>query len=545
VDRTIRICSLALAVSLALGAPVEARKSESEEADLFWAAQRADLSGQSAEALKGYDRLLGKLPQSAVAVDRLFDIAVLQGNFAAAMKAARAQELAGSGTGALPLIFYVDAWKRKDWAETARASAEIQAGSFGFMAPLLNAWTAVAQGGGSGISGGTLRENGTLAYYSDDQLIYFDLSLGRIDNAKRRLTSFPGFGADHARHMALSSVEYLGRNGQGEFANSLLEHIGLEPGDLAGKPVKFAPETALAALFARLSAQLAEQNVADQALYFARLSQWISSDSAFARMTLADQLATRSLYGDAHAALDGVAGTRPQWSWALGNKARLLNAQGRADDALKLIQAARVQKPNAADLKLLEAQHLTAKNDYAGAEAIYRALVAKADADQAKNGRRVTYRMLLSQNLDQRGDWPGAKAALEEAVAISDQNPQLLNSLGYGLLERREDVKRGLELVAKAHRLAPQSPAITDSLAWGHYLNGDFAKAIPLLESAVENAIDDVAINEHLGDAYWQAGRQIEARYAWRAAALQAKDEVGERIAAKIDLGWTEATAAP
>jgi tetratricopeptide (TPR) repeat protein len=157
----------------------------------------------------------------------------------------------------------------------------------------------------------------------------------------------------------------------------------------------------------------------------------------------------------------------------------------------------------------------------------------------------VTYRMLLSQILDQRGDWPGAKASLEEAVDISDQNPQLLNSLGYGLLERREDVKRGLELVTKAHRLAPQSPAITDSLAWGHYLNGDFAKAIPLLESAVENAIDDVAINEHLGDAYWRAGRQIEARYAWRAAALQAKDEVGERLSAKIDLGWTEATAAP
>lgn len=543
-DRTIRICSL-LALVAALATPAVARKSETPEADLFWAAQRADLSGQSAEALKGYDRLLAKLPQSAVAVDRLFDTAVLQGNFPAALKAARAQQLADSGSAALPLIFYVDAWRRKDWVEATRASAEIQAGAFGFMAPLLNAWTAVAEGQGSGISNGTLRDNGTLAYYSDDQLVYFDLALGRIDSAKRRLTSFPGYGADHARQMALSSVEYLGRNGQGDFANSLLDHIGLESIVFSGKPEKFAPETALAALFARLATQLAEQNAPDQALYFARLSQWVAPDSPFARMALAGQLAERKLYAEAQAMLEGIAQTRPQWSWALGDKARLLSTQGRADDALKLIQAARAQRPEAADLKLLEAQHLSAKADLAGAEAIYRALVAKADNANAKNGRRVTYRMLLSQILDQRGDWAAAKAVLEEAMAINDQNPQLLNSLGYGLLERREDVKRGLELVTKAHRLAPQSPAITDSLAWGHYLNGDYAKAIPLLESAVENAIDDVAINEHLGDAYWQAGRQIEARYAWRAAALQAKDEAGVRLAAKIDIGWTEATAAP
>jgi Flp pilus assembly protein TadD len=96
-----------------------------------------------------------------------------------------------------------------------------------------------------------------------------------------------------------------------------------------------------------------------------------------------------------------------------------------------------------------------------------------------------------------------------------------------------------------AHKLAPNSPAITDSLAWGHYLNGDYAKAVPLLERAVEGAINDVTINEHLGDAYWKVGRAIEARYAWRAAVLQAEGEEAKRIAAKIDTGWSEATAAP
>ena len=62
-----------------------------------------------------------KLPESAVAVDRLFDIAITQGNLPSALKAARAQQLANSGDAALPLIFFVDAWRRNNWVEAEMA----------------------------------------------------------------------------------------------------------------------------------------------------------------------------------------------------------------------------------------------------------------------------------------------------------------------------------------------------------------------------------------------------------------------------------------
>jgi Flp pilus assembly protein TadD len=256
-------------------------------------------------------------------------------------------------------------------------------------------------------------------------------------------------------------------------------------------------------------------------------------------MALARQLANQNKTSEATALLDGVSENRPQWSWAIGEKARLLESS----NAISLIRSARTRKPDETGLKLLEAQQLAASGDLTGAAAIYRLLITEAGA--AGNGRGVTFRILLGQALEAQGDWLSAKAVFEEALAVGDQNPQLLNSLGYGLLERREDIKRGFELVSKAHRLAPQSPAITDSLGWGHYLNGDYDRAIVLLEKAVETAISDVTINEHLGDAYWRAGRQVEARYAWRAASLAAKGDDSARLAIKIDLGWTEATAAP
>ena len=112
---------------------------------------------------------------------------------------------------------------------------------------------------------------------------------------------------------------------------------------------------------------------------------------------------------------------------------------------------------------------------------LYKELITAADAAASKNARRVVYRLYLAQVLDKQGNWSEAKATLEEALLLNSDNPDVLNMLGYSLLERREDVARGLELVTKAHRLAPQSAAITDSLGWGHYLNGDFEKAIDYL----------------------------------------------------------------
>jgi Flp pilus assembly protein TadD len=547
VARTIRICSLAFAALIGASSAVSAKtEAQSGDADLFWKAQRAELTGQSDTALKSYNQLLGRLPESAVAVDRLFDVSVTHGDLPSALKAARAQQLANSGDAALPLIFFVDAWRRGDWAGAKKASIWVEEGNvFGFITPILNAWIDVANGKQGAISNAALRESQLLTYYSYDQLIFLDLANKNIDGAQRRLSSFPGFDDDYARHMAMTAAEHLGQNGEAQYANSLLHHIGTQPNSFPGKPGSFPAGQALSALFSRLSDQLDEQGINDQSLYFARLAYWVASDSVFGSMTLSNRLAKRGMTSQAALLLNDVAETSPQWSWALSNKARILLDEGKESDALRLIQTARASRPNTADLTLLEAQQLEAKKDMVGATALYRKLVAEADTAGSKNGRSHTFRLLLAQSLDAQGDWPSAKSVLEEALLLNKENAQILNMLGYGLLENREDNKRGLELVAKAQHLAPQSPAITDSLGWGHYLNGDYATAIPLLEKAVEGAINDVTINEHLGDAYWQAGRAIDARYAWRSALLLASGGEATRIAIKIDLGWTEANAAP
>ena len=546
-DRITRTCSIALLLGILAAVPAAAKNAEANpETDLFWEAQRADLLGQSDVALKSYNQLLGKLPGSAVAVDRLFSLAVAHGDFFSTLKAARAQQLANSGDGALPLVFFVDAWKRRDWNGARQSVVWLKEKEiFAFLTPILDAWIDVAQGKRGTITNAALRDSGLLYYYSYDQLIFLDFANGNLESAQRRLSGFPGFGDDYARHMAMTSAEHLGRNGESDYANSLLAYLGVDPVPFEKKPTAFPADQAFAALFSRLSNQLNEQNITEQALFFSRLAHWVSADSAFGRMTLADRLAKQGSDKAALSLLDGIAPIRPQWNWALGEKAKLYNAAGKNAQALRLIQQAQVGRPISQNLTLLEARQLELNGKHDQAIGLYQKLVQTADAAPEKNGRRVAYRLFLAQALDAKDKWLESKATLEEAVLLNSENPEVLNMLGYALLEQRENVKRGLDLVAKAHRLAPQSSAITDSLGWGHYLNGDFEKAVPLLEKAVEGAMNDVTINEHLGDAYWQTGRAIEARYAWRSALLQAEADVAKRIAEKIDLGWTEATAAP
>src|SRR5690606_9367723 len=70
--------------------------------------------------------------------------------------------------------------------------------------------------------------------------------------------------------------------------------------------------------------------------------------------------------------------------------------------------------------------------------------------------------------------------------------------------------------VEKAVASNPRSGAMIDSLGWAHYRMGDYKAAVEKLEQAVELEAGDPEINNHLGDAYWMAGRKDEAVFQWR-----------------------------
>ena len=125
-------------------------------------------------------------------------------------------------------------------------------------------------------------------------------------------------------------------------------------------------------------------------------------------------------------------------------------------------------------------------------------------------GRAIAY---------ERSDrWNEAEEDLKLAMRLSNENPYVLNYLGYSWVEQGERLSLALDMLKKATQERPQNGFIIDSLGWAYYKLGDFDRANYYLERAVELEPGDPIINDHLGDSFWQSGRKLEARFQWRRA---------------------------
>lgn len=222
---------------------------------------------------------------------------------------------------------------------------------------------------------------------------------------------------------------------------------------------------------------------------------------------------------------------------------RLLLDGGRKDEALARARQLAAQKRRGDDLaRLADVLAQVGRNGEAAdsyAQAI--ALAARGEGTEEVWALRL-YR---ANALEEAGRWDEAKREVETALRESPDNPLLLNFLGYGKLERGEDLDQAEALVRRASALRPEDASITDSLGWVQFKRGKISEAIATLERAAQDDPSQSEIREHLGDALYTAGRRFEARHAWRSALVNADDESKPRIQSKIDFGLSHATRSP
>jgi tetratricopeptide (TPR) repeat protein len=190
------------------------------------------------------------------------------------------------------------------------------------------------------------------------------------------------------------------------------------------------------------------------------------------------------------------------WAWnALGDKAK----------ALEVARATVASSPNDRDAAVALADLLRASSRWDESVAVLDPILTR---EAASPDWRLLY--LRAVALEQAGRWPEAERDLRAALKVNPDEPELLNFLGYSWIDRNERVPEALAMVEKAVAARPQSGAMLDSLGWAYFRLGDYKTAIEKLEAAVELEPGDPDINGHLGDAYWKAGRTIEARFQWQ-----------------------------
>jgi tetratricopeptide (TPR) repeat protein len=215
-----------------------------------------------------------------------------------------------------------------------------------------------------------------------------------------------------------------------------------------------------------------------------------------------DQAAARAAYAKPRPGTSEHVVAQVKLAWTYQNG-------GDKAEALRLARAAAAeggedQKVNLADL-------LRANEQYDEAVQI---LTQVINSQGAKPDWRLLYARGVSQ--EELGAWKDAEKDLQAALALQPEDAELLNYLGYMWIDRGEHVKEGMAMVQKAVGTNPRSGPMVDSLGWAYYRLGDYKMAVQKLEEAVELEAGDPEINGHLGDAYWKAGRQDEARFQWR-----------------------------
>ncbi|WP_336294048.1 tetratricopeptide repeat protein [Bartonella sp. CB169] len=211
----------------------------------------------------------------------------------------------------------------------------------------------------------------------------------------------------------------------------------------------------------------------------------------------------------------------------------LLANNNNYNEAIKLLTSLRKQFPNDRPILITLAAFYMQDNKFVEAARTLDRAIA-----QIKNFQRDDWRLFYQRGIafERLHQWPKAEINLRKALEFFPNQPQVLNYLGYSLVDRNQKLEESLHMLQKASALQSQNSYILDSLGWAYYKLKQYKKAVQILENAVKLQPEDPTLNDHLGDAYWQVGRKREAIFQWNHA-IDEEAKNSERIRKKLKFG--------
>jgi tetratricopeptide (TPR) repeat protein len=478
------------------------------------------------------------------------DQELLQQTFLACLLTERpeAQHLAHQLSGYLPAqLFLLDLEaKSGNWdAALARLRGLPADGPGQILLPLLTAWLQLGAGRVDAALA-TLRplqaDNQRLhTLYSLHGAMIADLG-GRPGDAGRLYRA--ALADPSALNLRLAQIvaSWESRTGKQADAERILAGLGAADGELAiaipalteaagARPIG-RPTDGIAEAYLALAASVRQQDSADFAVVLLRLALDLRADLTAARLLLADIDEGAKRPTMALQALASTAAGDPLISLVRLRRAALTEQAGSTEQAVEQLEAIARDYPNNPEPYTFLGDLLRNKNRDGDAVEAYDKAIARVGTPQRRDWALFYARGIA---LERSHHWPRAQADFERALQLSPEQPYVLNYLGYSWTERGDNLDQAEQMIERAVAARPNDGAIVDSLGWVLLRQGDTAAAVKNLEHAVELQPDDPTINTHLGDAYWAAGRKLEARYQWeRALTLNPEPEDIAKIEAKL-----------
>ncbi|OUX43545.1 hypothetical protein CBE37_02020 [bacterium TMED277] len=304
------------------------------------------------------------------------------------------------------------------------------------------------------------------------------------------------------------------------------------------KKFEVDPYKQLAEIFFRWSQTINEQEKGYVSkLFYLSLALHASRSSTFFKLKLAEILVNLDNNDLVVRGLEGVKGTDIFYLDTILQKVTALNQNDQREKAEIIIN--QLLEKNYYSSEILKFYGNVQRKKFLYSESII--TYSKAlEAAEKEGNLQGTWPILFLRGIayERQKNWSSAEKDFISALEINPEQPQILNYMGYSLLERREKLDQAMRMIIKANEKAPDSYHIIDSLGWAFYKTGNFEEALFHLERAMELESLDPIVNDHLGDTFWKLDRKREARFQWKKALnLDPDEKDAQKIREKIKFG--------
>ncbi len=194
----------------------------------------------------------------------------------------------------------------------------------------------------------------------------------------------------------------------------------------------------------------------------------------------------------------------PYYQYAQDQIVGLLGAANRTDELVAFFAEQRSTHPETREqLLVMHTRYLTSLVD----DPTLFAFLNEA-LDQYPDNIDLRYsRSLVAEKIDRLDI---SELDLRAVIALDENNANALNALGYSLTNRTDRHAEAYELIERALRLDPESPAIQDSMGWVLFKLGQYEDALLYLSDAQDSLFDPEVISHH-AEVLWRLDRVDEA----------------------------------
>lgn len=267
--------------------------------------------------------------------------------------------------------------------------------------------------------------------------------------------------------------------------------------------------------FAR--AMVAERAV-DSALLFSRMAAYLDEKTPSVFATIGGILKYQKQDDEALDAYIHVEPSDPQYETVIAHYIEILIEQNRLDEAIEALNRSIENNVKNPYYHYLLGNVFKQKKEFNRAVEAYDAAEALGlhDGELERTLWPLYYSRAIAFDLLDR--WDDAEADLKTALEKFPNSPVILNYIGYAYADRGVELEKAKDMISRAVMAAPNDAYIMDSMGWILYRMGEYDQAVKYLERAAKKRPYHMVINDHLGDAYWQVGRRLEAQYMWQRA---------------------------